>query len=682
MASWVASLQMDTAWLRLDEADQDPARFGRHVAETVNQAINETLPGSTAAALGAGATVAAANRVTPLLNHLAYRDRPLHLVLDDYHYAASPDIDEVARYLITHAPQTLRLCFTSRAQPDLQLTRLRASGDLAELTLADLALDRAETGELVAQITGVDVSLDDAANLCRATEGWPVMVALAAHAMAARGDIGVSKIPNEASRELDSYVLEEVLASLGDEEIDFVRTTSILEQLSGPLVDAVRDQPGGGAKLAALTRSGFPLEQLDTSRPWYRYHQHVANTLREDLSNTFPGTDIDILHQRAAAWLEANGQPEAALEHALRGRDDQRAARLIGRQWLALVNQGQLGTVRRWLSQLPNETVEADPALGLATAWTNLMAGELDTVSPFLAAARSFDGDEPPLPGASSIASGVALIETIYYRVIGRLSDACDSAEVALEQETEPDAAGRARALAYAGICRFWKGQFDHATRLLNHAAGVADRFDQRMARLLALGYLGLIEAEQSTEGLRAIVTDAETVIEEAQLHLHPSAAPALAANGLLAMAEDRPGDALAKLEDALAVASIQAEPGLLAYLNLACAKALETVGRNDDADRRRRVADALCRRAEDVGFVAARCGASGGEQVTADVALTGREIAVLQLLSSSLTLPQIAGELFVSHNTVKTHVQSLYRKLGVTKRVDAVRVAATLGVS
>ncbi|MGI9598773.1 MAG: LuxR C-terminal-related transcriptional regulator, partial [Acidimicrobiales bacterium] len=93
VASWVASLEIETTWLRLDEADQDPARFGRHLAEAVSQAVEGTLPGSISAALGAGATVAAANRATPLLNYLAARDHPLHVVLDDYHYAGSPGVD-------------------------------------------------------------------------------------------------------------------------------------------------------------------------------------------------------------------------------------------------------------------------------------------------------------------------------------------------------------------------------------------------------------------------------------------------------------------------------------------------------------------------------------------------------------------------------------------------------------
>ena len=683
LARWVSTLEINTAWLRLDQADRDPARFGSHLAEAVNQSSHGALPSVVSAALGATGTVGGASRVTPLLNYVAGRDRPFHVVLDDYHHAASPDVDEVVRYLLTHAPRTLRLCLTSRSQPDLQLTRLRGAGDLTELTADELAFDAAETSQVLNRIAGINVTVDEAAHVHQATEGWPVMVALIAHAIAARRDTALSQILQDAERELDSYVLEEVLASCDVDEIDFVRATSILDQVTGPLADVICEQPGSGARLAELARLGFPLERFESGGPWYRFHQHVAQTLREQLANSMSAAGIRDLHCRAAIWLEEADDTEASLDHALLGGDYERAARLFDRWWLGLVNRGQVQAVRGWLSRMPRETVAGDPALALATAWTNLMAGELDTVSSFLASARSFVGDEPTLPGASSVASGVALIETLYYRMAGRLTNACDSAEVALGYETEPDATGRARALAYAGVCRFWKGQFDHASRLLNHAVGVGDRFGQSMARLLALGYLGLIEAEHdSNEGLRSIVADAEALIDEAGLHFHPTAAPALTASAFLAAAEGRHDEALTKLEAALAVASIQAEPGLLAYVNVACAQLLDKLGRDEEAERRRLLADGLCRRAEDVGFIASRCGTHSGAQVAPDVSLTGREISVLELLSSSLSLPEIAAELFVSHNTVKTHVQSLYRKLGVSKREDAVRVAAALGAS
>jgi LuxR family transcriptional regulator, maltose regulon positive regulatory protein len=61
--------------------------------------------------------------------------------------------------------------------------------------------------------------------------------------------------------------------------------------------------------------------------------------------------------------------------------------------------------------------------------------------------------------------------------------------------------------------------------------------------------------------------------------------------------------------------------------------------------------------------------------------ALSRRELEVLRLLRSDLTGPEIARELMVSLNTVRTHTKNIYMKLGVTSRRGAVRRAAELGL-
>jgi LuxR family maltose regulon positive regulatory protein len=60
---------------------------------------------------------------------------------------------------------------------------------------------------------------------------------------------------------------------------------------------------------------------------------------------------------------------------------------------------------------------------------------------------------------------------------------------------------------------------------------------------------------------------------------------------------------------------------------------------------------------------------------------LSERELQVLKLLSSDLTGPQIARELFVSHNTVRTHTKHIFGKLDVTSRRAAVRQARESGL-
>ena len=60
---------------------------------------------------------------------------------------------------------------------------------------------------------------------------------------------------------------------------------------------------------------------------------------------------------------------------------------------------------------------------------------------------------------------------------------------------------------------------------------------------------------------------------------------------------------------------------------------------------------------------------------------LTDRELTVLRYLGSHLTLAQIASELYLSVNTVKTHSKAVHRKLAVASRHDAVVEARRLGI-
>jgi LuxR family maltose regulon positive regulatory protein len=60
---------------------------------------------------------------------------------------------------------------------------------------------------------------------------------------------------------------------------------------------------------------------------------------------------------------------------------------------------------------------------------------------------------------------------------------------------------------------------------------------------------------------------------------------------------------------------------------------------------------------------------------------LTERELQVLRLLDSELSGPQIARELFVSQNTLRSHTKHIYTKLEVTNRLAAVRRARERGL-
>ncbi len=60
---------------------------------------------------------------------------------------------------------------------------------------------------------------------------------------------------------------------------------------------------------------------------------------------------------------------------------------------------------------------------------------------------------------------------------------------------------------------------------------------------------------------------------------------------------------------------------------------------------------------------------------------LTEREQEVLRCLQTRLTTREITGELYISMNTLKSHLKSINRKLGASSRSDAVARARTLGL-
>jgi len=100
------------------------------------------------------------------------------------------------------------------------------------------------------------------------------------------------------------------------------------------------------------------------------------------------------------------------------------------------------------------------------------------------------------------------------------------------------------------------------------------------------------------------------------------------------------------------------------------------------------REVDELLRRRPGLGNLAdqaralrARLAKQRGSSASGASALTGAELRLLPLLSTHLSFPEIAGELFLSRNTIKSEAISIYRKLGAASRSQAVARSRELGL-
>jgi LuxR family maltose regulon positive regulatory protein len=171
LGDWARRRQRPVAWLSLDEADNDPARFWRHVAA----ALDRVVPGvaERVAALLVGLQPAAFGAVAAtLVNELAGVAEEVVLVLDDYHLIDAPPVHASLGFLLEHQPACLRLVLASRADPPLPLARLRARGQLAELRERDLRFTPQEAGELLRTAVGPNLPEVAIAALEDRTEGW------------------------------------------------------------------------------------------------------------------------------------------------------------------------------------------------------------------------------------------------------------------------------------------------------------------------------------------------------------------------------------------------------------------------------------------------------------------------------------------------------------------------------
>ena len=287
LADWVRRDERAVGWLSLDEGDNDPVRFWRHVAAALDRA-RAGLGASAGAVVGPGRAALDA-AATALVNEFAEASDQVVLVVDDYHLVEAPEVHRSLEFLLEHLPPALRLVVASRADPPLPLARMRARGQLAEIRASALRFTVDEAAELLR--AGVGDTLPDSAvaTLGERTEGWVAGLQLAALSLRGRTDsAGFVAEFSGSHRFILDYLTEEVLDRQPEELRTFLLETSVLERLSGPLCDAVLGRGGSQELLESVERANLFVLPLDAERRWWRYHHLFADMLRARLLAQLP----------------------------------------------------------------------------------------------------------------------------------------------------------------------------------------------------------------------------------------------------------------------------------------------------------------------------------------------------------------------------------------------------------
>ncbi|WP_411375729.1 LuxR C-terminal-related transcriptional regulator [Arthrobacter sp. MPF02] len=471
LAEWLApGPGHSVAWVSLDRRDNDPGLFWSYVVTAISTAAG-----------GAGAEALSVLRSTqtpvePLLatvlNDLQLIPDDLFVVLDDYHLIEVSEIQDSVLFFLEHLPPHVHVIIAGRTDPPLPLARFRARGELVEIRAQELRFTPGEAATYLTDCMGLSLTPPDVAALEGRTEGWIAALQLAAISLQDRDDPSafIAGFAGD-DRYIVDYLLEEVLQGQPEGIQRFLLQTSILDRLTGPLVDAVTGQDNGSSTLRVLERGNLFLVPLDERRQWFRYHHLFADVLQARLLDERAGKVAE-LHLRASAWYEHNGWPHEAIDHAFAAKDLDRAADLIELAVPAIRRYRQEAVLQRWLPLLPRDVIRARPVLGLELVGALMLGGNFDGVHQRLRDIEPWsDPETNNAADPADSSTGLVVRDTGEFRKLpgmaevyraalalgrGDVAGTITQAEHALSLLPPDDHGGRAAAHGLLGLA-FWR---------------------------------------------------------------------------------------------------------------------------------------------------------------------------------------------------------------------------------
>jgi LuxR family maltose regulon positive regulatory protein len=503
VSAWVGATARPTAWLSLDEGDNDPVRFLTYLVAALQTVAGPVGDGSLALLQSTQPPEAA---LTSLLNELTTLSQEVLLVLDDYHVIEARAIDQALTFLLEHLPPQVHLVIVTREDPHLPLARLRAGGQLTEVRAVDLRLTLAEAATFLHQVMGLPLAAADVALLATRTEGWIAGLQLAALSLQGQQDTsGFIQSFTGSHRFVMDYLVEEVLARQSARVQAFLLRTSILDRFCASLCDAVLldASASGRTTLDYLERANLFLVPLDNERRWYRYHHLFADLLQQRLQQSTALAAGDSaeseegatsLHRRASLWYEDHGLELEAFHHAAAARDIERAARLVEGRGMPLQFRGAVTPVLRWLESLPAAELNARPSLWVMYASALSMTGSLTGVEEKLQAAEAALQGAGPDDGSRNLLGHIAAIRALVAAVENRVEIIITQSQRALEYLHPDNLAVRTATIWKLGIAYQLQGNRAAAARAYSEAMAVSQASGNTIIHLSAAVGLGTVQ--------------------------------------------------------------------------------------------------------------------------------------------------------------------------------------------
>lgn len=720
VSAWLSEQSRIHCWYSLDEWDNDLTQFLAYLIAGIN-----SMEGQSSAQLeqmlDGFQAIGLEGFLKGLTHHLHTIDHPFILVLDDYQVIENIQIHQVLRTMIEHMPKGMQIVLITREDPPIPLSKLRASKRLLEIRISDLKFTADEVKTFFRQQLNLTLPEEQLQLVYKRTEGWVAGLQLAALSMRGLEDkSSFIKAFTGSHYYIMDYLIEEVLENQTLEIKEFLLKTAMLEFFSGELCDAVVPLATGtgGAIINRLVRTNSFVIPMESSREWYRYHHLFRDLLRQRLEQQ-PQANIRMLHYRAGCWFKIKGRDQEAIHHLLKAEAFAEAAALIECQWDSMDMQLQAASWLELAKRLPATILEKSPVLTVGYGWALLDMGDIeggrvwldkaqslydqyqatesrsdflvsdtvqfDLLPATIASARGYiaaaKGDMDGVfkhtrealayipPGHHQKRGVVTMLLAIAYWGTGQLDLAETCIARSLESASHPDSALTYNSF-YLVLGEIYIQQ--------GHLGKAYDLFEQTIARvvkenqvpvLLASLYLGLAKVAF----LRGENQQAYGFLEESKGYgqryslmdwkykYYFILARVYCSEGFIDLARDC-------LRESRTHYFMNPLPDDISFEELALA-----IDRAEKQQSSGSIPDASN---IDGVFLQAQVNRSLAEP------LTVRELEVMTLLAAGLSNREIGSTLFLALSTVKGYNQTIYGKLGVRRRTEAVIKAKELGLA
>jgi LuxR family maltose regulon positive regulatory protein len=387
LSDWINQHNIPTAWFSLDKSDNDPVEFLSYIISGI-QNIQKEFGESTLDLLKSPNKPPYESITNLLINEIINIRQDFLLVLDDFHLISDKDILELIAFLIEHTSGNIHFVILTRSDPTLPVARLRSQHQLVELRSTDLSFSANDISILFNKKLKLGLSIEDVYSLETKTEGWIAGLQLTALSMQGREDISefIQNLKGD-NRYIMDYLIEEVLKIQSDDIKEFLLQTSVLEQMSAPLCNAVLNRNDSQFILELLEKNNMFVLPLDEERNWYRYHHLFAELLKQRLQQR-DKVITNELNNRACEWFEHNNLNELALGHSLEIKNYEKCIKLLGRVAEDMWQNGKHAAILKYGDILPDEVIKTSTEFCLYYSWILISSGQIQKAAPYLASAE------------------------------------------------------------------------------------------------------------------------------------------------------------------------------------------------------------------------------------------------------------------------------------------------------